>query len=210
MGRCGRLSLRPGWRLVRRRRSRGRRLWIGISTQTDEAVRRQIGALTHVSTPPLNVDPQQLESHVQVACAHDPRGFVFQSTSSLNGVDEATQQRVAALQLINRRLQLIEPWLAGGKVISQVTSLDGAEIGVLLYVDRRDCLFRCRTSGRRRTRLEVVQGSWRRRRLCSPCRACRRPARYFIFRRRRCGRCRRSELPAGRDWRYRRRAMAMW
>jgi hypothetical protein len=111
-------------------------LWIGISTQTDEAVRRQIGALTHVSTPPLNVDPQQLESHVQVACAHNPRGFVFQSTSSLSGVDESTQQRVAALQLINRRLQLIEPWLAGGKADSQVTSIDGAEIGVLLYVDR--------------------------------------------------------------------------
>lgn len=114
----------------------GTPLWIGISTQTDETVRRQIGALTHVATPPLSVDPQQLESHVKVACAHNPRGFVFQSTSPLNGVDEATQQRVSALQLINRRLQLIEPWLAAGKAVSQVTSLDGAEIGVLLHVDR--------------------------------------------------------------------------
>ena len=85
----------------------------------------------------LNVDPQQLESHVQMACAHNPRGFVFQSTSALSGVDDATQQRVAALQLINRRLQLIEPWLAGGKVVSQVDSSDGAEIGVLLHVDQR-------------------------------------------------------------------------
>jgi hypothetical protein len=114
----------------------GTPLWIGVSTQTDETVRRQISALTHVNTPPLNVDPVQLESHVKVACAHNPRGFVFQSTSSLSGVDEATQQRVAALQLINRRLQLIEPWLAGGKAVSQVTSLDGAEIGVLLHVDK--------------------------------------------------------------------------
>lgn len=114
----------------------GTPLWIGISTQTDETVRRQISALSHISTPPLNVDPQQLESHVQVACAHNPRGFIFQSTSSLSAIDEATQQRVAALQLINRRLQLIDPWLAGGKTISQVTSLDGSEIGVLLYVDR--------------------------------------------------------------------------
>ena len=111
--------------------------------------------LTHVSTPPLNVDPQQLESHVQVACAHDARGFVFQSTSPLNGVDEATQQRVAALQLINRRLQLIEPWLAGGKAISQVYSSDGAEIGVLLHVDRARLLIplpneRAPGEGRRR------------------------------------------------------------
>jgi hypothetical protein len=114
----------------------GTPLWIGVSTQTDETVRRQIGALTHANTPSLNVDPLQLESHLKIACAHNPRGFVFQSTSSLAGVDDATQQRVAALQLINRRLQLIEPWLAGGKAVSQVTSLDSAEIGVLLHVDR--------------------------------------------------------------------------
>ena len=114
----------------------GTPLWIGISTQTDETVRQQVGSLTHVTMPALNVDPQQLESHVQLACAHNARGFVFQSASALNGVDDATQQRVAALQLINRRLQLIEPWLAGGKVISQVSSLDGVEIGMLLYVDR--------------------------------------------------------------------------
>lgn len=114
----------------------GTPLWIGISTQTDEVVRRQIGALTHVAAQPLCVDGQQLESHVQIACAHNVRGFIFQSTSSLNGVDEPTQQRVAVLQLINRRLQLIEPWLAGGKVVEQVESADGSQNGVLLHVDR--------------------------------------------------------------------------
>jgi hypothetical protein len=114
----------------------GTPLWIGISTQTDEAVRRQIGALTHVAAQPLCVDGQQLESHVQIACAHNARGIVFQSTSPLTGVDDPTQQRVAALQLINRRLQLIEPWLAGGKVIDQIESADGAASGVLLHVDR--------------------------------------------------------------------------
>ncbi len=114
----------------------GTPLWVGISTQTDESVRRQVGVLTHMTMPALNVEPQQMESHVQAASAHSARGFVFHSSSSLNGVDDATQQRVAALQLINRRLQLIEPWLAGGKVVSQVYSSDRAEIGMLLYVDR--------------------------------------------------------------------------
>src|SRR2546430_970 len=46
----------------------GTPLWIGISTQIDEGVRRQIGALTHVAAQPLCVDGQQLESHVQIAC----------------------------------------------------------------------------------------------------------------------------------------------
>ncbi len=114
----------------------GTPLWIGISTQADEAVQRQVSALTHVAAPPQCVDPQQLESSVQYACAHNARGFVFQSASSLSATDEPTQQRVVALSLINRRLQLIEPWLAGGKVVEQVPSSDGADTGVLLHVDR--------------------------------------------------------------------------
>jgi hypothetical protein len=114
----------------------GTPLWVAISTQTDEAMQKQIAALSRVSLPSLTIDSQQLESHVQIACAHDARGFLFQSNSPLNGVDEGTQQRVAALQLINRRLQLIEPWLAGGKMVAQAPSADGVEIGMLLHVDR--------------------------------------------------------------------------
>jgi hypothetical protein len=114
----------------------GTPLWIAISTQTDEAIQRQISALSRVSVTSLVVDSRQLESHVQIACAHDARGFLFQSSSPLNGTDEGTQQRAAALQLINRRLQLIEPWLAGGKMVAQAPSTDGVEIGLLLHVDR--------------------------------------------------------------------------
>lgn len=114
----------------------GTPLWVAISTQTDAAIQRQIGALTRISVPSLTVDSQQLESHVQIACAHDARGFLFESSSPLNGADDGTRQRAAALQLINRRLQLIEPWLAGGKLVAQAPSTDGVEIGLLLHVDR--------------------------------------------------------------------------
>jgi len=79
---------------------------------------------------------------VRLACAHGARGFVFQSSSSLSSTDEVTLRRAAAIRLINRRLQLIEPWLAGGKVIQRTLSGDGRQTGVLLHVDRARLLLR--------------------------------------------------------------------
>ncbi len=118
----------------------GTPLWIGIATQFDEAVRTQVSALTGVAAPPLAIDDQQIESLVRIASAHGAHGFVFQSASSLSAADEPTRRRAAILQLINRRLQFIEPWLAGGKVVDRFFSSDLAQIGVLLHVDRAGLL----------------------------------------------------------------------
>jgi hypothetical protein len=114
----------------------GTPLWVSVATQSDDGIRRQVGALTRSAAPPMCVDAHQLESTVQIASAHGARGFVFQSNSSLSETDEPTKRRAAALQLINRRLKMMEPWLAAGKVVEQVTSADWTENGVLLYVDR--------------------------------------------------------------------------
>ncbi|HEX5472740.1 MAG TPA: hypothetical protein VFW73_12690 [Lacipirellulaceae bacterium] len=114
----------------------GTPLWIFLSTQGDEAARGQISAITHQGTGFPCIDDNQLESDVQVACANGARGFLFQSASLLSDVDEQTRQRAACLHLINRRLQLLEPWLAVGKVVERVVSSDGAYTGVVLYVDR--------------------------------------------------------------------------
>ena len=40
------------------------------------------------------------------------------------------------LESINRRLTLLEPWLAGGKAIGRITSADQLWSGVVLRVDR--------------------------------------------------------------------------
>ena len=114
----------------------GTPLWVCLATQSDDDLRRQVPALTHGAAPWAGVDGPLLESLVQIACTCGARGFVFQSASSLSETDEPTRRRAATLQVINRRLQLIEPWLAGGKVVERVPSTDGAQIGVLLHVDR--------------------------------------------------------------------------
>ncbi len=114
----------------------GTPLWIRLSTQSNEDVRQQVHALTHAGGPFPSVDVQRLESSVQVACANGARGFVFQSASLLSDTDEQTRQRATILQLINRQLQLLEPWLASGKVVERVTSSDGTRTGIVLSVDR--------------------------------------------------------------------------
>jgi hypothetical protein len=114
----------------------GMPVWIGLSTQFDDAYRQQIAALTHSSAAALPVPSQQIESYVRLACVHGARGFVFQSTSSLSASDEPSRRRAAMLQLVNRRLQLIEPWLAGGKAVERTFSVDLSEVAFSMNVDR--------------------------------------------------------------------------
>ncbi len=114
----------------------GTPLWAHVATQFGEAVRQQLALLTGEPLGPLPVDTEQLELLVRIACTRGMRAFVFDGESPLSESDAATQHRAKVLELINRRLQLIEPWLAGGKVVGRVESSDPAWSGVVLHVDR--------------------------------------------------------------------------
>ncbi len=114
----------------------GTPVWASFDTQFGDAVRQQANALTRTAAPAPTVDAEQIESLLQTAGMNGVRGFVFQSSSSLSETDPATRHRAAQLELLNRRLQLMEPWLAGGKVVCRVASTDGRYEGVVLYVDR--------------------------------------------------------------------------
>ena len=111
-------------------------MWASFNTQFGDAVRQQTNALSRSPAPAPAVDAEQLESLLQTAGTSGVRGFVFQSSSSLSETDPATRNRAAELELLNRRLQLMEPWLAGGKVVCHVASTDGRYDGIVLYVDR--------------------------------------------------------------------------
>lgn len=113
----------------------GTPVWAEFNSQFGEAVHQQTKTLFRMELPSPSVDFQQLEASVHTACTNGVRGFVFQSSSSLSENDSATRSRTAGLELINRRLQLIEPWLAGGKVVSKVTSSDGRFDSLVFYVD---------------------------------------------------------------------------
>ena len=110
-------------------------LWVSLPTQFDEAVGDECAALSGQPALPPNVDDRQLETLVRVAATQGSCGFLFSSHRSLAEQDPATRRRAALLELINHRLQLIEPWLAGGKVVGRVPSSDAAWSAALLHVD---------------------------------------------------------------------------
>jgi hypothetical protein len=111
-------------------------VWIDLSTQFGPAVSAQANTLSHAGLPPPKVAASQLEAIVRSSCLGGVRGFLFQSASSLSERDPIATTRSAELELINRRLQLMEPWLAGGKVAAQVTSTTGDVTAAVMYVDR--------------------------------------------------------------------------
>jgi len=118
----------------------GTPIWANFTTQVDPVAGRQISALSGVTAAAPNIEARQLRSLVQIACTRGVRGFVFHSDSPLNETDPATRVRATNLELINRRVQRLEPWLASGKVIGRCPSSDAAWSGCLLYVDRAQLL----------------------------------------------------------------------
>ncbi len=111
-------------------------LWASFTTQFGNKVAEQCTALGSAKAPPPTVDCERLDALVKIACTHACRGYLFRSTTSLNETDAATRLRAMSLELINRKLQLMEPWLAGGKVVGSLTSSDPNYSAVVLHVDR--------------------------------------------------------------------------
>jgi hypothetical protein len=63
------------------------------------------------------------------------RGVVFQSNSPLNAPTNAARRRALALELFNRHLQFIEPWMASGKIVGQISSNKPSWAAALFYAD---------------------------------------------------------------------------
>lgn len=111
-------------------------IWTSIATQFGETVRAQAAALSRKSLPSLSVDDDHLETAVRVAYTRGCRGFVFRSNSPLNESDPATRRRAALVEFMNRHLQLVGPWLAGGAVTGEIDAADAPVKAVILSVDR--------------------------------------------------------------------------
>jgi hypothetical protein len=111
--------------------------WSCVPSQLEPAAGRQISLLSSApgSIPP-HVELPQLESLIEAASTHGIRGFMFRSNTPLSASDELTRVRAINLELINRWLQRLEPWLAAGSVFGRIPSTDAAWQGIVLSVDR--------------------------------------------------------------------------
>jgi hypothetical protein len=125
------------WLTTCSRRARtGSGLWASIGTQYGEAVRAQAGALCEKQLGPLSVDDAHVEAAVRVAYTRGCRGFFWRSNSPLDAADAVTRRRAALVELINRRLQLVAPWIAGGTAAGEIDAADERTTAAVLVVDR--------------------------------------------------------------------------
>lgn len=114
----------------------GTPIWVSVPTQLGEIAQAQLSALGHDAAPGASLDSDTLEAALRVAERSGVRGVVFRSRSPLTAPDTPTRLRGALLNRVNAQLQLIGPWLAGGKIVSRAVSLDGRSEGIVLQVDR--------------------------------------------------------------------------
>lgn len=118
----------------------GTPLWVGIPTQYGTAVTRQLRALGDETESSPSLDDSLVESLVHVAAASGARGFVFQSYTSLSTEGPEAKHRSALLEQLNIELQLLEPWLSGGKVLGRLVASSSrssheSSTAVLMQVD---------------------------------------------------------------------------
>ena len=99
--------------------------WATIQTQPPAMLLQQ----AHVRgvDGALNAEPQQIRLLTLSAIAAGARGIIMTSYSRLDGEDEASLMRAQALELVNRELDIIEPWLA---ICGHVAPLAVGEAGV--------------------------------------------------------------------------------
>jgi hypothetical protein len=114
----------------------GTPFWVQIPTQPGRVVQQQAQALAPTAQFPTSIDGPQLEALARLAGTRGCRGFLFQSNSPLNAGDESTRCRAALLELVNRQLLMIEPWLASGKIVGRVATADSAEAAAVLQVEQ--------------------------------------------------------------------------
>jgi hypothetical protein len=114
----------------------GKPLWVTIPTQLGEQASQQGSALSGTLSLPPSVDAEQVAALVHIACTRGCRGAVFRSATPLDDGSPPTRRRAALLELTNRQLQLIEPWLGSGKSAVAIVSTDEAWRGAVFHVDR--------------------------------------------------------------------------
>lgn len=110
----------------------GTPFWAMVQTEPNPKIAQQLAAFGVTPATPLSVEPDQIRLLALHAVAAGARGVTFASRSRLDANDPATQARVAVLRLINRELQVVEPWGAGGSFDRDLETSDSlARVSVL-------------------------------------------------------------------------------
>ncbi|HYO25908.1 MAG TPA: hypothetical protein VEQ85_13275, partial [Lacipirellulaceae bacterium] len=127
----------------------GAATWAAVDTQRTPNVAAQLAALGAVNPAAGPASYAHLSRAITSAVTARPRGFWFQSQTSLAAPDPETRMRALALVLTNLRLGMIEPWLAGGKLATPAMSSRGDLTALVLTVERSHLVIPIRWTDRR-------------------------------------------------------------
>lgn len=120
--------------------------WAVIPTQFSPNTQRQVSLLAQQSSVPMGFQPVQLEKATFLAVANGVRGVLFESNQPLNADRPVDAARGLALELINRRLNLIEPWVAAGRRMEGASCSDPNVHVSLMATDTAILLIAVRTA----------------------------------------------------------------
>ena len=112
----------------------GTPIWSTVQTQPPESLRRQWAGLGQ-SSPPLALCSEQVQLLAFTAILGGSRGLLFESRTSLSADDPDTRIRARTLELLNRQIELIEPWAAAGHLLATIR---GSAPGVVAVELQRD------------------------------------------------------------------------
>lgn len=113
----------------------GTPLWLRIDLDHSAELARQVGVLApHAADAWLA--PQQIAGQAFAAVDSGARGICFMSRRSLSSADSTNLQMLAACELLNRELQLIEPWLVAGMNTGVANCTDASREALVMQRER--------------------------------------------------------------------------
>jgi hypothetical protein len=132
-------SLTEYWRWLRRcalRQRPGTPFWAALDTEIPLELERQVNAIGGRHGVPAARETSSLRLMAVDAVAAGARGLCFRSRSRLDSPDAATELRAATLKWINQELLRVEPWVAGGKYLEEITVNDSRTRAHVLETER--------------------------------------------------------------------------
>ncbi|MCC9606994.1 hypothetical protein LOC68_15060 [Blastopirellula sp. JC732] len=98
--------------------------WSVIETDYPDETRRQLQALSSLPQISAAIEADQMQQQLFLAASGGARGFIYTSRSSLADERPVNEYRRAALELANRRLALVEPWIAAADQLTSIPTVN--------------------------------------------------------------------------------------
>ena len=113
------------WLQIRSRLGRpGTPFWATVWTQPSPKLSEQLILFSQGSPPADDIDPDQLRLQAYSALAAGARGLLFASHAPLSIDTPTATQRTDTLKLLNYELRALEPWIAGGSIVEEMSTAD--------------------------------------------------------------------------------------